>query len=72
MKHQSLQNNPGVLSQSSLAIDKNNLIVLLQKKITHMYASLIETIFHVITQNHTRTLCQNYDDFLKIINLLQS
>ena len=71
MKHKSLQHNPGVLSQSSLAIDKNNLIVLVQKKTTQMYGSLIETIFHVITQNRTCTLCQNYDDFLKIINLLQ-
>ena len=49
-----------------LAIDKNNFIVLLQKKITQMYASLIHTIFHVITENRKCTLCQNYDDFLKV------
>ena len=68
MKHNSLQHNPGVLSQSFLAIDKNNFIVLLQKKITQMYASLIHTIFHVITKNRKCTLCQNYEEFLKINN----
>ena len=68
MKYNSLQPTPGVLSEFCLAIEKNNFIVLLQKKITQMYASLIHTIFHVITENRTCTLCQNYDDFRKVNN----
>ena len=68
MKHISLQHTPGVLSEFFLAIDKNNFIVLLQKKIMQMYASLIHTVFHVITENRKCTLCQNYDQFLKVNN----